>query len=520
MQSRRDQVQAHMFVMGRLTSSMLRADPDAPESPQGRTNRGVVIGVVIAVLLSAGAFVLGMLKPGAKDSWQEPGTLVVDKATGSRYLYLDGRLRPVRNYASARLLAGADMTVATVGAGSLSGTPHGAPVGITGAPDVLPGGAELDDGPWQVCSGTATGSTGTTLAVGVPADAAGLPTTQALLVTGPDKADYLVWRGSKLRLDRDTGAREALGYGSTPRVAVSAAFLNSVPSGPDLTPAEVPGLGAQGPALGGRSTRIGEVFRVTVPGSAERYYLLRREGLAPLTATGAALLLGAPDVREKVYEGRAAQVRTLGADALSGHLAPGADTSAQDTDRPAAPPRIVGVEDGRTACVRVQPGGKGPRISVALVAAADLGPAAQAPPEGLTPACVPVGRITVAPGGGDLVRVLGASGSAVGGTLYLVTDTGMKYRVGSAQALTALGYAQGQARGLPAPLLAMLPTGPDLTPEAAALGTSTTTAPRCGTGGAGAAADGQAAGAPAAEPRGTGAARTVGGPDGAEADGG
>ena len=35
-----------MFVMGRLTSGMLRADPDAPESPQGRTNRGIAMSVL------------------------------------------------------------------------------------------------------------------------------------------------------------------------------------------------------------------------------------------------------------------------------------------------------------------------------------------------------------------------------------------------------------------------------------------------------------------------------------------
>lgn len=481
MQSKRDQVQAHMFVMGRLTSSMLRADPDAPESPQGRTNRGVVIGVVIAVLISAGAFVLGLLKPGAKDSWREAGTLVVNKETGSRYLYLDGRLRPVRNYSSARLLAGADMKVSTVGSRSLSGTPHGSPVGIDGAPDSVPGSGELDTGPWQVCSGTVAGSTGTTLAVGAESDAASLPTSQALLVTGPDKADYLVWRGSKLRLDKESNAREALGYGSTPRVPVSAAFLNSLPSGPDLTPQAVPGKGAAGRSLGGRTTRIGEVFRVVVPGSAERYYLLRREGLTPLTATGAALVLGDPDTREKVYGGGAAQVAVLRADVLSGHLAPGVGESAADPDLPQAPPAAVDLGEDGTACVRLEAGAKGPRISVALVGAAALGPAAQAPPEGLTPACVPVGRITVRPGGGALVRALGAGGSEVGGTVYLVTDTGMKYRVGSAEAMAALGYAESQALGLPSPLLAMLPTGPDLTPEAAAVGESGTTTPRCGT---------------------------------------
>ena len=68
MQSKRDQVQAHMFLMGRLTSGMLRSDPDAPESPQGRTNRGVAIGVIIAILLAAGSFVIGLISPGKADS--------------------------------------------------------------------------------------------------------------------------------------------------------------------------------------------------------------------------------------------------------------------------------------------------------------------------------------------------------------------------------------------------------------------------------------------------------------------
>ncbi|MGW2213003.1 type VII secretion protein EccB [Streptomyces sp. NPDC001781] len=479
MQSKRDQVHAHMFVMGRLTSGMLRADPDAPESPQGRTNRGVVIGIVIAVLLSAGSFVLGLLKPGTKDSWRAAGTLVVNKDTGSRYLYLDGRLRPVRNYASARLLGGADMKAVTVGSGSLKGTPHGSPVGITGAPDALPGSEDLNTGPWRVCSGSGTGATGTTVAVDSSADAAGLPTGEGMLVTGPDKAGYLVWRGSKLRLDEDSRAREALGYGSVPRLPVSAAFLNALPSGPDLRPPDVPGKGKDGPPLGGRESRIGEVFRVTVPGSADRYYLLREEGLTPLTSTGAALVLGDPETREKVYGGGAAKLTTLGADVLSGHLAPGAGETAEDPGLPSAPPEAVVLGEDRTVCVRIEPGERGPRISVALTGTGSLGPAAQAPPEGLTPACMPVGTITVRPGGGSLLRALGAGGSKVGTTVYLVTDTGMKYRVGTADALGALGYTQSQVRGLPAPLLAMLPTGPDLTTEAAATGRSANTTPRC-----------------------------------------
>lgn len=40
-QSRKDQVQAHLYVMGRLSSGLLRDDPDSPDTPTARTWRGV-----------------------------------------------------------------------------------------------------------------------------------------------------------------------------------------------------------------------------------------------------------------------------------------------------------------------------------------------------------------------------------------------------------------------------------------------------------------------------------------------
>ncbi|MES4904185.1 MULTISPECIES: type VII secretion protein EccB [unclassified Streptomyces] len=481
MQTKRDQVQAHMFVMGRLTSAMLRADPDAPESPQGRTNRAVTISVLIAILLCAGSFVFGLLSPGTKNSWRDPGTLVINKETGTRYLYLGGRLRPVRNHTSARLLAGDQMKVMTIGSKSLRGTPHGSPVGISGAPDEPPGNDNLTGDPWQVCSGNTSGATGTTVAVGVEADGAGLKSGQGLLVSGPDKDDYLVWQGRRLRLDQKANAAEALGYGSTEPVPVSAAFLNSLPAGPDLAPPAVPGRGGQGPGLGGLRTRVGQVFKVAAPGGTARYYLLRKEGLAPLTATGAALVLGDPDTRQKAYAGGAVSPASLGADALSGHLAPDTPEAETGKRQPATPPEPVDLGAGQTPCVGVESGSDGTRVSVALIRDVDLGPTTQAPPEGLVPACVTVNRITVRPGGGALVHVLGAGGGEVGNTLYLVTDTGMKYRLPTADSLKALGYSEGEAQALPSSLLAMLPTGPDLTPQAASAGRSKSTAPQCET---------------------------------------
>jgi hypothetical protein len=69
--------------------------------------------------------------------------------------------------------------------------------------------------------------------------------------------------------------------------------------------------------------------------------------------------------------------------------------------------------------------------------------------------------------------------------VYLVTDTGMKYRVSDTASLAALGYGTGQARGLPSPLLAMLPTGPDLGRQAAVAGRGRSTAVPCATPGKG-----------------------------------
>ncbi|MFC8370614.1 MULTISPECIES: type VII secretion protein EccB [unclassified Streptomyces] len=479
MHSKRDQVQAHLFIMGRLASAMLRAEPDSPESPLGRTNRGAAIGVIIAVLVCAGAFVFGLIRPGGNDSWRSGENLIVDKDTGARYLYLDGRLRPVRNYASARLVTGGEVGVTTVGTSSLAGTPHGTPIGIPDGPEALPGTGDLDRTPWLVCSGILPRTTGvvtttTTLALGTdaPQDVPGgrrLGENEGLLVTGPDDAAYLLWQGSRLRLDERAKAAEALGYGDVTPRPVSAAFLDAFPLGPDLAPADVPGRGEKGPELGGRSTRIGQLFKVDVPGSAARYHLLTREGLVPLTDTGATLLLGDPRTREKAYDGEAAAVVTLGADTLAGHLAP--DARSSGTERlPAKPPKAVTVATGSVSCAEVDSADSGVRVGTSVLPRNALPPAVQAPAPEVEPGCLKVDSIAVRAGKGALVRALSASGSALGDTTYLVTDEGVKYRLLSQEAVKALGYEGVEARTMPSPMLAMLPSGPDLTPEAAAEG--------------------------------------------------
>lgn len=499
MQSKRDQVQAHSFVMSRLTSGMLLADPDAPESPLGRTTRGVFFGLLLAVIIAAGAVVYGLLRPGGNDSWRDGGTLVVNNETGGRYLYLGGELRPVLNYASARLIGGADMKTTDVGSASLRDTPVGAPVGIPGAPDSVPAGGELDAKPWHVCvtgpggaRETAEGTVrtaaaepgATTVVTGAPLAGRGVGGDRALVVRGPDKKTYLVWRGSRLAFDEASDARQSMGYGSVTPQRASAAFLDALAPGPGLAPPAVPGRGSAGPELGGGASRVGQVFRVAVPGGDARYYLLQEDGLTPLTETGAALVLGDPATKKEAYEGASPEARTLGADALAQHQAPGANGErAGGGGLPAAPPRAAGVPDGSAVCARVRGGGKGAQVTTVMARVAALGPVATAGNHQgeLADACMRVDATVVRPGRGSLVRALSASGADSGTTTYLVAENGVKHRVPSKEALGALGYTAADVGAVPAPLLSTLPTGADLDRGAASgSGAPRITASRCG----------------------------------------
>ncbi|NEE38697.1 type VII secretion protein EccB, partial [Streptomyces sp. SID7982] len=124
-----------------------------------------------------------------------------------RYFYDNGELRPVLNYASAKLLAGASrsgLTSRTVGTDALRSTPRGLPVGISGAPDVLPDpGALAKSRPWLICSASAdgAGTEATVLSVASAAAQRPLPRGGAVLVSDPSGDRHLVWQGARLRID-------------------------------------------------------------------------------------------------------------------------------------------------------------------------------------------------------------------------------------------------------------------------------------------------------------------------------
>ncbi|MFJ1788738.1 type VII secretion protein EccB [Streptomyces anulatus] len=504
MQSKRDQVQAHGFMMGRLSSGLLTADPDAPESPLGRTTRGVVFGLLVTLLIGAGATVYGLLRPGGNETWRKGENLVVNRETGARYLWTgtDGVLHPVRNYASARLIGGPQLKAVDVSTASLRDVPVGSPAGIPGAPDTLPAPGQLDAGAWHMCvtgpggalpstSGAATGAGvaepgATTLVAGAPLETQGIGADRGVLVSGPDRTEYLVWRGSRLPLDRGSDARNALGFGSERAMPVSAAFLDALAPGPALKPPEVPGRGQKGPALGGEPSTIGQLFEVSVPGGGSTYYLLRKDGLVPLSRLEAALVLGDPATQKDAYQGRSPEARAVGADALRTHRAKETAAGAFAAELPRTPPIPQSAPRGSALCAQVDGGNGGARIRSVLVPLTGLGPVAfaQGAAQPLVAACARTDATVVRPGRGALVRALHASGAAHAGTTYLVAENGVKYRVPAKESLEALGYGEGDIGSVPAPLLAALPTGADLDPAAAAgAAKPRATAPKCGASG-------------------------------------
>jgi type VII secretion protein EccB len=471
-QSRRDQVLAHRFLMGRLSSGMLRDEPDAPDTPLGRTSRGTVIGLVVGAVIALVVTLYGVIVPGGNTSWQTPGTMVVVSDTGARYLYLGGQLRPVLNQTSARLIAGSQFTIQQVAANSLDGTPRGPMIGLVGAPDSLTPATGLNTGPWLACGTEQITDSGAfaprlALQVGVPGTGQPLGRGQGLVVAGPDQSLYVISNGQRLRLDSAHGATQALGYASVNPFPVTAGFLDTVPAGPDLAAPDVPGRGAAGPVLAGHPTAVGQLFS----GAGNQHYLLRADGLVPLTDTLFGLLRGDPRTQQAAYRGGPVAANPIGPADVAAHSASGGAQASltHDGALPETPPTPVATPSGQGVCIQVQPNGAAPITSVFLVDGNTVGGQAPARQLGVVPSCREPDEIAVRPGGGALVRAL-STGGTVANTVYLVSDAGVKYPVPSDDVVKQLGYDPAATVPLPATLLGMLPTGPSLDPAALAGG--------------------------------------------------
>lgn len=219
MQTRRDQLQAYRYQVRRVLTALLGSDPDSPEQPMRRVATATLSGVMVAVLALAGAGFYGKVRGGSPSKWQQAGVIIVERDTGSRYIYADKQLHPVLNYTSARLLLdAANVPTVQVARTSLAGAARGATVGVAGAPDSLPDAKHLIVGPWSVCTQPAqatagpgqTGGNISTLTIGESTGGAALG-NRAMLVRSSSTV-YLIWHGKRLRTDSALVAKYRAGF--------------------------------------------------------------------------------------------------------------------------------------------------------------------------------------------------------------------------------------------------------------------------------------------------------------------
>ncbi|MBB2940606.1 type VII secretion protein EccB [Actinoplanes lutulentus] len=442
-QSRRDQVQAQSYVLGRLTSALVTGDPERSENPHRRTVTGVVVGVLITALVVAGSGLYGYLRPGGSTAWRKPGTLVLEKETGSRYVFTDGQLRPVLNYASARLLFGADPPRVSVSSRSLTGVTRGLPVGVVAAPDALPRADALTGVTWTACPAVGSG-----LTLALATEASGEPLAERAVVVSPGRGqNFLIWRGHRYQLGAAWMAR-VFGYDG-PVVPVDSRWPELLPPAADINPVEVPGRGEPGPRVQGEQTLIGQLFVVRLDGADDRYYVLLRDGFSPLTATGYAIVAADPQTA-KAYPGGAVAPIPVGPPALA--EVPVSERRLVPQQAPPVPPAIGVAGDERAWCVRRDAAG----ITEVV---ADAPAAGQSPDTDQSQDAAAV--IRLAPGSGGLVAP-GRTGQTAGTARYLITDAGLRYPVPTTDAAEALGYAPDTATPVPPEWLRLLPEGPAL----------------------------------------------------------
>src|SRR3954471_4693726 len=118
MRTRSEQVQAHRFVTRRIASALLSGEPGTTALPMRRLGLAIFGSVMLATIVFAVFGIYGQIRPGGGSLTEN--SIVIERESGARFVYLQGRLYPVLNYASARLIMGSPTpTVATVSSSKL-----------------------------------------------------------------------------------------------------------------------------------------------------------------------------------------------------------------------------------------------------------------------------------------------------------------------------------------------------------------------------------------------------------------
>ena len=456
MGTNKDQAQAHQFMLQRVISALTVQEADPEQPPFRRPILAAIGGIVIGILAMAGVWVFGLLVPGG-DQFKDGDVIAVEEETGARYVLLNGKLHPVINYTSALLALDKHAEVQMVSHATLAGLPVGPPIGISGAPDSLPGKEQLLTAGWSMCNQSTVDDQGKSrdtpvLLVGQPPAQRDAADGQALVVqSGGQK--YVLYNG--YRHPVSAGVDVALELNKESMVSVDGTWLDTVPAGKPMEPIALATPGQPSTAVPGLSLVTGQLLEVGAidgeSGSVQKqYYLVLADQLRPITTLQASIqrVLGQYAEPPVAVDNRAM---------LNANL-PAPRRPTQDDPPPTRPPFVVVDNPDAAICATFQPGNTVPTVSVG----------ATLPASALAAPGRPV-RIAVPGGKAALIEVMtGPDANPGQGTYALVTDQGRLFPLGDQQhVLQVLGLEGAVPVRITSTLVDRVPRGESLNVEAA-----------------------------------------------------
>ena len=335
--------------------------------------------------------------------------------------------------------------------------------GFPGRPTRYPAREQLVHDPWTLCSRPAPApvagsarSVESVLRMGGATAGEKLAGGGGVLAVDPMGRLHLLWNSRRFALAQPDLVLDAFLWERPSATPVSTALLNAVPAGPDLGRVNAPRSDKTSAVPG---FRVGEVFMVADPSGNQLYGVALENGVAGVTAVQAVILVAD-------NANSTGRIKELSQGAYAAAVKQTSLVPQLDNAPPAEVPTRVSPGAQGGVCATFTSGNPVPDIAVT----ASVSPASGEVRSQRTPTDLvqPVDYVAVPPGRGVVVESLASPGSPTG-SLAVISDLGLRFAVPSIDVLHKLGYQNVAPQRFPAALVALVPSGRALDPDAAAL---------------------------------------------------
>ncbi len=294
-----EQVSGWRFLWHRLSVAVGRWNVRLIHDPSKNSQAAYLVGFVAAAIALGLCFLLAWIRPVGQIG---TSTILIDRATGARWVQVGGVMHPALNLASARLIVGQAEAPKMVPMGEIRKSPIGPAVGIVGAPDDLSVRTPAQTG-WTLCD--RLGSTGSQVIPKVTI-VAGPPTLgdwsqtmrspQAVLMTYAGDV-YVVTDGHRSKIDlADKPVTLALGLpvGDLHPAPMSRAMYEALPPTAPLRVPDVPNPGGPVAFATAKLPLVsGSVVRVQDASGSDEFFIAIPAGMQRVPATVATMMLNA-----------------------------------------------------------------------------------------------------------------------------------------------------------------------------------------------------------------------------------